>query len=528
MNGLYRWEQLLLERSGLQQLGRVIASQRNILCFAGLMLLLAYGYEIFNFSLRIDSEWYGAHYGAKPAWLAEGRWGMYFFSDWLLPDSVMPMVPALIAVLGLAVSGLLWLASMHKRTSLQAYFALAVIICCPIYYFVVYFTILGFGVGVAFALIGLANYLVFKKCWRWAWLIVVCYTVAMGTYQALLPVIAVMFGTVMLDHYINRQGDLRYLIATSMKFIGCFIVAALLSLWLAWLFAADVGREFAYIKSHNQLQLASLHSAIAASFNEVIKYYAGDAEYYLYPLPVLAVLSAVCLLLVAIHCLSALDGVVKKIIAIALLVLIVIAPMGLLIVGNGEMPPRAQVSIIWVLAGLIFLALGVQSLLLRAFLVLLLVPLIYKFIVIDNRYSFLAESQWQADKALSLLVLSEIQRQGLPAKPERGRYRLEVVGVPEFKQRPAFIKRESIGASLYVWDDGRAERIRYLYDSMGVDWFWAAKREDRKALIKHAETMPSWPLQGSINIVNDMILVKFSDYTQGQLLEICGSPHKCH
>lgn len=527
MNGLYRWEQLLLERSGLQQLGRMIVGQRNIIYFAGVLLVLAYGYELFNFSLRIDSEWYGANVGAKPAWLAEGRWGMYFFSYWLLPDSVMPMLPPLIAVLGLAIGGLLWLASMHQRESLQSYFALAFIICCPIYYFVVYFTILGFGVGVACALMGLANYVIFNKEWRWAWLIIVCYTLAMGTYQALVPVIAVMFGTVMLDHYINRQGDLRYLLATAFKFIVCFIVAMLLSLWLAWLLAADVGREFTYIKSHNQLQLDLLHHAISVSFSEMLKYYRGDAEFYLYSVPILAVIFTVCLLLAAIRCLVGLEGFGKKIVAISLLALIVMAPMGLLIIGNGEMPPRAQLSIIWVIAGLIFLALGMRSLLLRAFLVLLLVPLIYKFIVIDNRYSFLADSQWQADKALSLLVLGEIQRQGLPPKPERGRYRLEVVGVPEIQQRPALIKRESIGASLYVWDDGRAERIRYLYDSMGVDWFWAAKREDRKALMKHVEAMPAWPLKGSVKTINNIVVVKFGDYTSGQLLEICAAQQPC-
>jgi hypothetical protein len=97
-NLLQRIERLDLnwfQITGSEKALQALTSNKNLLIYLFTIGLLAYGADIFNFSLNIDSENHAYEFGAKGGWIAQGRWGMYFLSAVLLPDSVMPFMPIL-------------------------------------------------------------------------------------------------------------------------------------------------------------------------------------------------------------------------------------------------------------------------------------------------------------------------------------------------------------------------------------------------------------------------------------------------
>ena len=72
---------------------------QNLILVTTLLLIIiaAYGFELFNFNLTIDEE---VHVFSPQAdrWIEQGRWGMYLLNRFLLPQPVIPFVPLFTAL----------------------------------------------------------------------------------------------------------------------------------------------------------------------------------------------------------------------------------------------------------------------------------------------------------------------------------------------------------------------------------------------------------------------------------------------
>ena len=71
-----------------------------------LILLLLYGYEIFNFSLSIDEEVY-SHDLAVWEWISQGRWASGVLDRLLPPIGDIPMLSTVLFCAGIGVSSCL-------------------------------------------------------------------------------------------------------------------------------------------------------------------------------------------------------------------------------------------------------------------------------------------------------------------------------------------------------------------------------------------------------------------------------------
>jgi hypothetical protein len=171
-----------------------VLANRGLMIYLAALAVLAFGYDLATFSLRIDSEFHALRFGAKREWIEQGRWGMYFLNAWLMPDAVMPFLPMLIGLLGLACGVLFFLLSLSGQRTPSDYLAAPLAIGCPLLAFGFYFTTLNYGLGVALAVAGAGLYALTR--WRWSTAVwaIACFAFAIGIYQATALLIPVLFG----------------------------------------------------------------------------------------------------------------------------------------------------------------------------------------------------------------------------------------------------------------------------------------------------------------------------------------------
>ncbi|MBT9173981.1 MAG: hypothetical protein DDT21_02392 [Syntrophomonadaceae bacterium] len=92
------------------------------------------------------------------------------------------------------------------------------------------------------------------------------------------------------------------------------------------------------------------------------------------------------------------------------------------------------------------------------------------------------------------------------------------------RQRGARImpRRETFGASFFDWDAGNRHRVAAFLRLAGVTAVGAGDDLRAKVAAK-AIMMPSWPDPGWVAQEQDVTIIKFSDYTAPQKLQLCAA-----
>ncbi len=518
--------------TGFDQLIHAVVNNRNLLIYLFAIGLLAYGADIFNFSLNIDSENHAYEFGAKGGWVAQGRWGMYFLNVLLLPDSVMPFIPILMAVTGSVIGAVFFIRVLSPVRSVADFIAAPIAIACPVIYFAFYFTTLGYGVGIAFAATGLGMYWASRGHWLSATAAALCFCFGIAVYQAVLPMIAAMFGLYLISCVINYP---YMTFGKMLKHSGFFLFSIILGYVLyaiinkLALYYLEVAYDASYMSNFLHYELTPVYflQAIEKTWPIAVHYYTGGKDYYLYDLLSLKLLFFFTLTAVFLRIFFAQVGRWEKLTAIFLLPLVILAPMAMHLANNGYMPPRTVMGVPQVLAGLVFFAMGSRSKIVQSITAVLAICSLYKFSVANNRFAFSNYMVWQADRELSVKIQDRIGMvlpKLAPVSNPFVVYPIEIVGWIEYPETPVFIQREVIGASFYKWAAGDVERTERLFRTMGVARYRAATREERLSVIEQANTMPAWPYEGSVDVINGIIVIKFREYNPNQLAVICQPP----
>jgi hypothetical protein len=99
---------------------------------------------------------------------------------------------------------------------------------------------------------------------------------------------------------------------------------------------------------------------------------------------------------------------------------------------------------------------------------------------------------------------------------------LEVVGILTPPSTPAiFRKTYPFGDSFFEFTFDNS-RIAAFLEISGYESLTAVAWPERIKLVKMANLMPAWPLNGSVRIVDDgIVLIKFGDYSDDQRMQIC-------
>jgi hypothetical protein len=517
---------------GLEKLQQVLNKNRALLIYLLVVGVLAFGVDIFSFSLNIDSENHAYYFGAQGGWVAQGRWGMYVLSLLLLPDVVMPWVPILIAVVGAVIGAAFLVHTLSPVRSAADYIAAPIAIACPVIYFAFYFTTLGYGVGVAFAVTGLGIYCLSRGKWLTAMVAALCFCFGIAVYQAVLPMIAVLFGLYVVSYVIERPD---FTFAHVLKHMALFVVSLLLAYALyttiskLLLHYMEITFDSGYMSNFMSYQLTTDYfwQTMKKTWPIAVNYYMGGKDYYLYNLLSLRLLFAFALAvtLFRIACAPASGWV--RVVAVLLLLAVLIAPMVMHLLNSGYMPPRTVMGVPQVLAGLVFFAMGSRSKIVQSITAVLAIACLYNFCVANNRYAFSNYMVWQADRELSVKIqdrIGAVLPKIAPVSNPHEVYPIELVGWIEYPETSIFTQREVIGASFYKWAAGDVERVERLFRTMGVSRYRAATREERLSVVERAQAMPAWPYEGSVDVINGIIVIKLREYNPNQLMVICQPP----
>jgi len=531
---------------GLDKLAAFIKANQYLLIFLFIAGLISYGYDFFSFSMRMDSENHAVFYGPQLAWIAQGRWGAYFLNQLLLPDTVMAFIPTLIAVTGCVLGAFFFVLALSEKRGLADYVAAPIAIACPVIYFALYFTTLGYSVGVAFAVSGLGIYL-WRQGTRQSTLIATaCFTLGIGIYQAVLPLIAALFCLQTVAAIVDTKGtdtkeadtnntrkklSTAVLLRSILFFLFMLGIAAGISqaIGMFMLRITDVAYNSEYLSTFLNYQTTSTYffNTLKKTIDIGWNYYTGSKDYYLFDLHILKILFVLTLAVSLYRLVIAECSVFVRLIGIVLLIAAIAAPLAMLMLNAGSMPPRTLLGVSYVLAGLVFITASTPSNTLRLITAVLALSCFYNFSMINNRYAFSNQMTWLADRELSVQLLDRIHLaiNKLPPKTDPfAQFPLEIVGWQEYQETPIFVHREVIGASFYTWGAGDAERVSRLFRTMGVMDYRPATRQEKLSIVEAAQQMPSWPYTGSVDIINGIVVVKLRDYNPNQLIGMCQPP----
>lgn len=91
---------------------------------------------------------------------------------------------------------------------------------------------------------------------------------------------------------------------------------------------------------------------------------------------------------------------------------------------------------------------------------------------------------------------------------------LVFVGIREMDTNLSTLRGDAIGCSIFQWDSegphGVSDRVRTLMSILGL-LHEPATTEQYVTACERAKNMPNWPLEGSIVLENDMVIIKLSD-----------------
>lgn len=129
-------------------------------------------------------------------------------------------------------------------------------------------------------------------------------------------------------------------------------------------------------------------------------------------------------------------------------------------------------------------------------------------IVTDNRLFYTDYVVRQQEYALTMDILSEIEKQDVAISPETP---VAIVGRWNPTYNESMIEGETLGKTFYNWDwyveNGVQNRVLHYWESLGYPYRTPTDQQSAEAKIK-AETMPCWPNDGSVIYENGMVIVK--------------------
>jgi hypothetical protein len=179
-----------------------------------------------------------------------------------------------------------------------------------------------------------------------------------------------------------------------------------------------------------------------------------------------------------------------------------------LLVAAGAIPRRALISLVLVNAFLAGVTLSCKG----RFRKLLYVPLaaaLFVSVWVSVSLFYSDHLARQRDQILAARIMARVERI-LPNPPPR-RIPFVVIGVPPAKVDDIenFHKVEAFGVSFFELGSDSSTRGSAYLRTLGIDTLeprLAADVEPQRAII---EAMPAWPADGSVAIVNGILVIKF-------------------
>lgn len=499
-----------LKSSGLTSV--IGESAPHLVAFAGILLLLLYGYEIFNFSLSIDEELYGSAYEAD-WWLlaiSQGRWAMGLLGRVFPHFGDIPMLSTVLFCAGLGITAVVLARVLFRNHSAQWAFA-GIFVSSPLWPHLVEFNITSWQIGIGCVLITLS--LLFMLSERpLGNICAVCLLVfATGIYESLflffivllcIRHLSVLLGTAPVGATEERQKFpwLRYGAVAVCGMLGYLAVRHLL--------LAAFSLQLTYIQGFVRLSdfMTGPAAAIARTLQRAWTLMSGSDPIFLSYGYIVMLLPLLGLVIVVVRLLG--PGPLRtseRLLGAALLIGSVMFALALLFVSAGTAPTRGLTS--WVpicafLGGIAFSSGQFQRLLYAV-----LAAALFISIWVSVSLFYTDHLARERDQVLATRIMSRVDN--LPNLPA-GRIPFVVVGAVPAKALGSFRKLEIFGDSFFdsSHEGGNPWRMAAYLRILGIDSLEPHPLTDLDRHRSTIEAMPVWPDAGSVAIVNGILVIK--------------------
>lgn len=513
----------------------------KFIVFALACALVAWGYEIFAYTISIDDE---LHFFDTVGKLAahstrQGRWGGGLLNVLLGNPCGIPVVPMLESLLCISLAFCI-LCRVMKSDDDERFLFYPLFIACPIWYYLFSFWMVSPNVGIDLLLTAV-GFLGFMQRRLWVKLVsLVPCAVAVGSYEisiVLLPMFcsAYVLGDVLSAEDVESSGartgcKWREHLVLLLKMFVFMLACVALYYGIGKVVRCICGMQLIYTSKMFSPpgSLADVLGRIRAVLGLAASCYRG--LWYL-PSPaerghmlVHSALVALSLVAVVVGILKAKKGAWSKLIATAALFFVVGAPFMLRFL-TIVLPPRSCILVAFSLVIVLALAwrcLRNSRFFKFAYLALLLVVSV-QYLSVVNRLAYASKMQSDRDCDVVRRVVARLEEEPsfFPYTRSARGCPFIMVGAPHFGRDgggPFAAQSDTVGRSILDWEGGDPNRFVHLARLLTGRVLVNPGKTAVEGLSAVVDDMPLWPLPGSVAMTNGVAIAKFAgDFSPFQL-----------
>lgn len=493
----------------------------SVIIFLILITIAAYGFELFNLNLTIDEE-NAAFQASASLWRIEnGRWGMFVLNYLVFPFSVISFVPLAVTLIFQLIAILILMETLGIEHKFTKVIGGALGMIWPGMAFMYNFSTTNYGIGIGLFCISLSLWIFNKFQGTKKYLGVLPAAFAIAIYQPLIPALVIVYMIYVVYREYKGYELLRTL--SQMAFIMLFSLIAYYAIQKALILFLNIHQsdymsshyDFAYLKNNWQWALDKLRRLI---FNV----YAGDPTVYGIEIRTLPIILLISSIRIFHYILTKKYKLIEKLLAFTIISLILLLPFLGGVFTKGIIPLRSLPGLPFVLSGFMFLGLKERPKRFNIIIALLAFYCVFQFISSSNHLFASSHLALEQDKILGSQLILRIEDEKADNGIKEVNY-LEMIGYVNRPSTPLISRIETIGASFFGWDQGNSTRAVRFLSILGYDGLQPLPNERRYEFIPFADEMPAWPAVGSVQVVDDVVLVKFGSYSKTQIESICTS-----
>ncbi len=497
----------------------------NLIFVLVVIVLAAYGFELFNLNLTIDEEVYATYSSPTTDWISQGRWGMYLLNKFLFPRTVIPFVPLFVALIFHIGAILLLLNSWRVKSRLEQTIVGTVGITFPVMAYMYTFSTLNFGIGIGFFLVALSLFVYSKNSGLQKFLAAIPAAFAISIYQGFVPALISVFLVYIISAEIRTgQVAVKNLIA-----LLCVFVLAILAYYtMQKIFVVSTVAETTYTAQYFDVIYLrdNFDTVLTRTWPILFLVYSGDKSIYGIEIPVLGCLIVISLLGLAANVLRSKMSIINKIFVVLFSLMLMLLPFASGLFMRGYLAMRFLVALPIPISGLIMLGMDKNLGIFKILIALLALFSVFQFVISTNHLFASSHLALQADRLLASRLIMRIEDAKIEANAGEDLKYMEIVGYYDQPSTELIPKLETFGASFFEWDQGNVSRVLLFMQTIGYRGLQALPLDRRAQLIELANSLPRCPEKGCVRVVGDTVVIKFGPYSDTQKQIICGGVSK--
>lgn len=493
---------------------------KEIIIYSLLIAIFSYGYELFNFSLSIDEEVDSFQIASSNTiYLVVGRWGLFYLNQLINPQSVIPYLPTLIALICIAFSSVLFISSEKGNLTSKLIFSI-IFISHPIHSYYLAFNTSGmyYTIGMVAILFG---YLAFKELIKDEKFVLKYFSIsilmlvfALSIYQALLSffIVLIIFYLFNLYSEINENTNLKF-----KKTFVYFLLVSGISLFIYKFFDIllrylILGKNYIYKTEYLDTFIGWGKQSFFEIFNVLINLTKG---YFLdldSNIGIIGVSSKFVILLIPFIIFFIFKfkiSALKKILLTLILTSFILAPFTIMYINGAPLPTRALMSFPFMIAILWWYAYINVKPILKKIMIILVCFILINNTYINTRLFYASYTSWQADRDIANRIIERIYNLNPPIK--QGKISVSFFGNYKQEQNVLFLKSDVHGASFFNWGEESNFRIKSFYKTIGINELEIIRHSKLSQYTNKIKLLPCWPEKGSVALFNDVVIVKLSN-----------------